>query len=144
VLLGQAPEEPTGFVSRIEQEIARAKRFNLPLALVVVRGRTPLTDRVRLDEMMRSVRGELRDSDVLGAMGGAEVAALLIQTDSHGGEAVVRRLHRRLADDETSTVGPASVGHAVLSSECATAAALLSRARATERTSVAAVGPRKD
>ena len=143
-LLGLPVDAQGGFVARIEQEIARAKRFNLPLALVVVRGRSPLEGTARLDDMLRSVRAELRDSDVLGAMGGAEVAALLIQTDSHGGEAVVRRLHKRLADDDTSPAGLASVGHAVFSAECATASALLSRARAVEVTAVAAIGPGKD
>jgi hypothetical protein len=143
-LLGLPPEEPSGFLSRIEQEIARAKRFNLSLALVVVRGRNPLDDPARLDEMLRSVRAELRDSDVLGAMNPGEVAALLIQTDSQGGEAVVRRLHRRLADDETSPVGLSSVGHAVLSAQCPTAAELLSRARAAEGRAMAAMGPGKD
>ncbi len=143
-LLGLAPQETTGFLARIEQEIARAKRFNLNLALVVVRGRNPLDNPARLDEMLHSVRTELRDSDVLGATSGVEVAALLIQTDSQGGEAVVRRLQKRLADDETSPVGLASVGHAVFSPNCATAAALLSQARAAEGTAVAAIGPGKD
>jgi hypothetical protein len=143
-LLGLAPTESSGFLARIEQEIARAKRFNLNLALVVVRGRNPLDDPSRLDEMLRSVRAELRDSDVLGAMSPVEVAALLIQTDSEGGEAVVRRLHKRLADDDTSAAGFASVGHAVFSPECATAGALLTRARTGEHKTVAAVGPGKD
>lgn len=141
-LLGLGPAESSGFIARIEQEIARAKRFNLNLALVVVRGRNPLDDPARLDEMLRSVRVELRDSDVLGATSAVEVAALLIQTDSEGGEAVVRRLHKRLADE--SPVELASVGHAVLSPECATATALLTRARSGDHKTVAAVGPGKD
>ena len=141
-LLGLGPAESSGFIARIEQEIARAKRFNLHLSLVVVRGRNPLDDPARLDEMLRSVRAELRDSDVLGATSAVEVAALLIQTDSEGGEAVVRRLHKRLADE--SPVELASVGHAVLSPECATATALLTRARSGDHETVAAVGPGKD
>ena len=143
-LLGLGPAESSGFLARIEQEIARAKRFNLNLALVVVRGRNPLDDPSRLDEMLRSVRSELRDSDVLGATSAVEVAALLIQTDSEGGEAVVRRLHKRFADDHASAGGFASVGHAVFSPECATATALLRRARAEDHKTVAAVGPGKD
>ena len=143
-LLGLAPAESTGFLARIDQEIARARRFNLHLTVVVVRGRNPLDDPTRLDELLRSVRAELRESDVLGAMSPVEVAALLIQTDAQGGEAVVRRLHRRLSDEVTSPVGLASVGHAALSADYATAAALLSQARAAEATPLAAVGPGKD
>jgi len=77
-------------------------------------------------------------------MSGIEVAALLIQTDSQGSEAVVRRLNKRLAEDAASALGLASVGHAVFSAECATADALLSQARAVEGSAVAACGPGKD
>ena len=143
-LLGLAPADSAGFLGRIEEEIARAKRFNLSLALVVVRGRNPLDNPARLDDMVRSVRAELRESDVLGTMSAIEVAALLIQTDAQGGEAVVRRLHKRLADDAASALGEASVGHAVFSAECATAAALLSQARTVESPALAALGPGKD
>ena len=141
-LLGLEPAEAlsTGFLARIEQEIARAKRFNLHLALVLVRGGNPLDDPARVEDILRSVRAEVRESDVLGVMNAVEIAALLIQTDEPGVAAVVRRLHKRLKNDDTSPVGLPSVGHAVFSSHCATAAALLTQARAAESRTAAAVG----
>ena len=145
-LLGiEAPEAPSGgFMTRIEQEIARAKRFNLDLALVLVRGGNPLDDPARVEDIFRSVRAEVRESDVLGVMNAVEIAALLIQTDEHGVDAVVRRLHERLGTDDTSPVGIPSVGHAVFSPGCATANALLKQARAAEARAAAAVGSGKD
>jgi hypothetical protein len=143
-LLGLAPAESNGFLARIDQEIARAKRFSLHLALVVVRGPNPFDDPTRAEHLLQSVRAELRESDVLGALSPAEVSALLIQTESHGADAVVRRLQRRLADDSTSTGGLTSIGHAVLSGECVTAAALLSQARSAEATRLAAISRGKD
>ena len=143
-LLGLAVTESAGFVARIEQEIARAKRFNLELSLIVARGRNPLDDPGRLDHLLRSVRGGLRESDVLGATSADEVVALLIQTDARGAKAVVRRLHKRLADEVVSPAGLPSVGHAELSARCATAAALLAQARAAEDSAVAGMAPGKD
>ena len=72
------------FVVRIEEELERAKRFDLRLSLVVVHfpERAPISmPRRRLQD---AVRQELRGSDVLGTMNGDRVAALLTHTDGAG------------------------------------------------------------
>lgn len=124
---GARADRTAAFVTRIEEEIARAKRFHLDLALIVVRTASE-EDAGRMHELQKYVREELRDSDVLSPINNVEIAALLIHTNNAGGEAVVRRLQRRLSDDP-SWKGAASVGHATFSPEYATPAALLAAAR---------------
>jgi hypothetical protein len=124
---GARADRTAAFVTRIEEEIARAKRFHLDLALIVVRTEAE-EDAGRMEELQKYVRAELRDSDVLAPINNVEIAALLIHTDNAGGEAVVRRLQRRLTDDPSWKTA-ASVGHATFSPECATPSALLAAAR---------------
>jgi len=124
---GARADRTAAFVTRIEEEIARAKRFHLDLALIVVRTESE-EDAGRMEELQKYVRDELRDSDVLAPINSVEIAALLIHTDNAGGEAVVRRLQRRLNDDP-SWKGGATVGHATFSPEFATPSALLAAAR---------------
>ena len=127
VVWGARADRTAAFVTRIEEEIARAKRFHLDLALIVVRTESE-EDAGRMEELQKYVREELRDSDVLAPINNVEIAALLIHTDNAGGEAVVRRLNRRLNDDP-SWKGGATVGHATFSPEFATPSALLAAAR---------------
>ena len=126
-LMGIRRDRAAAFLARVEEEIARAKRFHLDLAIVVVRS-DAMSRADRFEQLVGKVKAELRDSDLLAPLSQVEVAALLIQTGGGGGEAVVRRLHRRLAEDDVWR-GAAIVGHAAFSQECPTAAALLSRAR---------------
>jgi hypothetical protein len=78
------------------------------------------------------VRSDLRECDLVGTLSAAEIAAVLIQTGTQGGAAVVRRLRERLS----GPVAIASIAHAVYSHECATVGALVSRARRAEITQV--------
>jgi GGDEF domain-containing protein len=118
------------FARRIEEELERAKRFDLRLSLVVIDvGHSPAVDESVASLMQDTVRQELRGSDVLGTMNGLRVAAILTHTDSSGSLQVVGRLRRRLAEAASRlNLSGVRVGHAAFSSECRTAEALLSHA----------------
>ena len=120
------------FVAQLEQELARAKRFDLDLALVVIRRSEAEGDRQYGADVLALVRSDLRECDLVGTLSAAEIAAVLIQTGTQGGAAVVRRLRERLS----GPVAIASIAHAVYSHECATVGALVSRARRAEITQV--------
>jgi hypothetical protein len=118
------------FISRIEEELERAKRFDLRLSLVLIDIPGPLPGSGDATSVMKdAVRQELRGSDVLGTMSGDRVAALLTHTDGTGSHKVVGRLRRRLGEAAGRlNVAGVRVGHAAFSPECRTAEALLARA----------------
>jgi GGDEF domain-containing protein len=117
------------FLKRIDEELERARRFDLRFSLVLVdlprqglRGDTSK----RVEDALRQ---ELRGSDVLGRVESHRVIALLTHTDASGSSRVVERLRRRLAESAAhGDLAGLTVGHAVFSSECRTAEALVSRA----------------
>jgi GGDEF domain-containing protein len=117
------------FVRRIEEELERAKRFDLRLSLVIV-DIPPATGVDRATSLMQdAVRQELRGSDVLGTMNGDRLAALLTHTDGAGSNKVVGRLRQRLGETATRlNLAGVRIGHAAFSPECRTAEALLSQA----------------
>ena len=117
------------FVRRIEEELERAKRFDLRLSLVIV-DIPPATGIDRATSVMQdAVRQELRGSDVLGTMNGDRLAALLTHTDGAGSNKVVGRLRQRLGETATRlNLTGVRIGHAAFSPECRTAEALLSQA----------------
>jgi len=118
------------FVRRIEEELERAKRFDLRLSLVIIDIPPAATGLERAASVMQdAVRQELRGSDVLGTMNGDRVAALLTHTDGAGSNKVVGRLRRRLGETASRlNLTGIRVGHAAFSPECRTAEALLSQA----------------
>jgi hypothetical protein len=118
------------FVRRIEEELDRAKRFDLRLSLVLVEIPGPASGVQDAAALMQdAVRQELRGSDVLGRMNGDRVAALLTHTDSSGSYQAVGRLRRRLGEAASRLkLAGVTVGHAAFSPECRTAEALLSQA----------------
>ena len=118
------------FVRRIEEELERAKRFDLRLSLVLIDIPGPASGvRDAASLMQDAVRRELRGSDVLGTMNGDRVAALLTHTDSSGSYQAVGRLRRRLGEAASRLkLAGVTVGHAAFSPECRTAEALLSHA----------------
>jgi GGDEF domain-containing protein len=118
------------FVQRIDQELERARRFDLRLSLVLVQVPGSASADQNATSLMRdALRQELRGSDVLGTMNGERVAALLTHTDHSGSHNVVVRLRRRLneAAGRLQLAG-VTVGQAAFSPECCTADALLSQA----------------
>jgi hypothetical protein len=118
------------FVRRIEEELERAKRFDLRLSLVLIDVPGPVSGHRAATSLLKdAVRQELRGSDVLGTMNGARVAALLTHTDGSGSHKVVGRLRRRLSEASRQlNLAGIRVGHAAFSPECRTAEALLAHA----------------
>jgi len=111
------------FLTRIQEELERARRFDLRLSLILIDVHAPSEAMAQLQEALRR---ELRGSDVTGAMGGTQVAALLTHTDPLGLDNVVRRVRQRLADTaERLNVSGLKVGQAAFSPEVRTADALL-------------------
>jgi GGDEF domain-containing protein len=111
------------FLTRIQEELDRARRFDLRLSLILIDVNAPSETMTELEEALRR---ELRGSDVTGAMGGSPVAALLTHTDALGLDNVVRRIRQRLADAaERLNVTDLKLGQAAFSPEVRTADALL-------------------
>jgi hypothetical protein len=124
-----APGSGAEFVVRIEQELERAKRFDLRLSLVVVQLPEAAVHQHAASMLQDALRRELRGSDVLGTVNGDRVAALLTHTDGSGSHHVVGRLRRRLSEAAGRLeLGGVTVGQAAFSPECCTSEALLTRA----------------
>jgi hypothetical protein len=123
------PSVVADFALRLEEELARAKRFDRDLALVVVESGVLPWSQDTVDRLVDVLRGELRGSDVLGMIGERRLVVLLIETHRSGVGIVVRRLRDRLGRAIPELKIPALVlGQAAFSTECSTADALLSQA----------------
>jgi diguanylate cyclase (GGDEF)-like protein len=90
-----------GFTDAAERELALARRYGRPLviAYVDVRGLKAVNDtegHLAGDRLLKEAVDMLRDSarstDVVGRIGGDELALLLIEQSAAGAEAVTRRL----------------------------------------------------
>jgi GGDEF domain-containing protein len=88
-----------GFEDRIQEEIDRARRFNLEAGLIVIhtfaaaRERHPLA----LAPFVEAARSQLRGSDLVGRLATGDLAALLVHADRTGTATVAARLQQRLA-----------------------------------------------
>jgi hypothetical protein len=126
---GPSPAAVADFARRIEEELARAKRFDRDLALVVIESGVLPWPEETVGRLVEVLRGELRGSDVLGLVGERRLVVLLIETHKSAVGQVVRRLRDRLGRVISDLKVPALVlGQAALSTDCATADALLSQA----------------
>jgi hypothetical protein len=120
----------TVFGRRIFEEVERAKRFDLEVALLLVElgagAEPPAGETVR--GLLDLVRQEVRGSDLVGRLGRARIGALLVQTGEAGAARVSGRLKLRL--EERAGTGPAGrvVGWAAFPSVGPSAAALLEQA----------------
>ncbi len=96
----------------LEKELARAKRFDEPLALVLAdlddfkrvndRFGHPTGDEV-LKAFAKTLRESVREIDLAGRWGGEEFALLLPGTDLEGGRELAERVRRALEDLELTT-----------------------------------------
>ncbi len=120
----------TDFARRLEEELARAKRFDRDLAVLVVESGVLAWPRETVDRLVDVLRGELRGSDVMGLVGERRVVVLLIETHESGIGTVVQRLRRRLSQaiPELKLCRRWCSGRPRSQRDCATAEALLSRA----------------
>jgi diguanylate cyclase (GGDEF)-like protein len=108
------------FLEVATRELARARRYNTPLALVIAdldhfkevndHHGHQVGDQA-LAHAARVLAGAVRDVDVISRHGGEEFAILLPMTDAEGAFEVAERCCRRLADSplEVPGVGPIEV-----------------------------------
>jgi hypothetical protein len=118
------------FERRVQDEVERAKRFNLGLSLVVIDPSDVPPDSVSpVETLVNAVRPELRASDLLGRVRGGAIAILLVHAGPEGARSVAARLGRRLAALVNHTHRAAArLGQAVFSSECQSGDALIRQA----------------
>ncbi len=130
----EVDSETAAFERRIQEEVERAKRFNLGLGLVLIApDQPPSQARLAFDTLAAAVRPELRASDLLGRLRTGVVAVLLVHAGAEGAESVTERLSARLSALIPELPG-VQVGRAVFSPECASAEDLIARARRQSRT----------
>ncbi len=104
----------TYLVAQCNQEIARAKRYDLPVSclLVDIDGFKSVNDTYGhpvgnevLRGLARLIAREVRGSDTVGRYGGEEFLLLLPQTDGRGAAILAERL-RRVVEEAVFAVGP--------------------------------------
>jgi diguanylate cyclase (GGDEF)-like protein/PAS domain S-box-containing protein len=131
------------FLDLAETELARAKRYQLPLMLLMLdldhfklvndqHGHA--AGDVVLQDFVLAVSGVLRESDLVGRLGGEEFAVLLPNTTADGGNTLAQRIiesvrARAVAVGDASIHYSVSIGASQLTSE-STVAELLSLADA--------------
>ena len=125
--------------SRLEEEIYRGLRYNLPLSVVMMdldhfKRVNDTYGHLAGDQLLQHVahtlKTTLRETDLVGRFGGEEFLLLLPNTDQDGAEVICNRLREQLASQPVP-VGDrklsitASFGIARLGKECNSAPALL-------------------
>jgi diguanylate cyclase (GGDEF)-like protein len=126
------------FEDRAAQELQRARRSELPLAVVLIdldglKATNDTRGHAAGDRLLRDfaalLRGQLRGIDLAARFGGDEFAALLPDTDAAGAGVLVERLERRAAAHEGAG-GPIrfSTGTAIYPDQGETLDALLEQA----------------
>jgi hypothetical protein len=131
-----ARAETPAFEKRIQEEIERARRFNLGLGLIVI---GPGTGNVSdwwgaFDNLEGALRRDLRASDLFGPLSDGLVAVLLVHAAAQGAGSVAARLEARLSKAvEGLPPGGLQVGTAMFSPQHASAAELIAFARRQSR-----------
>jgi len=122
----------TAFERRIEEEVARAKRFELETGLLIVD-----LSNVQVQEqpglvraVVAAIRRELRASDLLGWLGAEAMAAVLVHTGRAGVETAARRIRERVEQlAREQRMPPVAVGLAAFPAMATSAEELVSHAR---------------
>lgn len=119
------------FLHHAEQELARSRRYELPLMVLMLdldhfklvndRYGHAAGDAV-LQGYVQTVRGVLRESDLIGRIGGEEFAVLLPNTTFEGGQALAQRIVESVRASPVEVAGEriaytVSIGAGCLSSE---------------------------
>lgn len=125
---------PHGFEARIQEEIERARRFNLEAALLVIDTAVLPADyrSPGLAPIVDALRGHIRASDLLGRLADGQMAVLLVHTDARATAAVTARLQAGLGAlaDAVSPGSRPALGRSAYPAAGETAKALVSAARA--------------
>jgi hypothetical protein len=129
----EADAETSVFERRIQEEVERAKRFNLGLGLVLIGPGELSHARMTFDTVAAAVRPELRASDLLGRLRTGMMAVVLVHAGADGAESVTERLSARLSALMPELPG-VQLGRAVFTPECTSAEELIARARRQSRT----------
>jgi GGDEF domain-containing protein len=124
------PGDELAFEQRVHDEVERAKRFDLGLSLLIIdaAGLTTASGS-HASRVADAVRGELRASDLFGRVRGGKLAVVLVHAGPEGAQSVAKRVRRAVAALLDGTHRAAiRLGHAVFSSECTSADALIRQA----------------
>lgn len=120
----------SSFERRIQEEIERAKRFNLGLGLVLIAPGPGAAAGPALEPLLPTVRSELRASDLIGRIRGGVVAVLLVHAEPAGAESVITRIRHRLGELPAGIrVATLELGRAIFSPQCASADDLIAEAQ---------------
>ena len=101
-------------LSLAEQELARSNRYGLPLMVLMLDldHFKLINDRyghaagdVVLQDFVKTVTGVLRESDLIGRLGGEEFVVLLPNTTSEGGRALAQRIIDSVRDSAVEVFG---------------------------------------
>jgi hypothetical protein len=124
-VLAASDAEEAAFERLVHQEVERAKRFDLGLALVLIEPAGALPSEALTDV----VRAQLRASDLCGPIRGGRMAVVLVHSGPEGARSVVRRIGEKitglLSDTQRAAV---RLGQAVFSSEVPSGEALIAEA----------------
>ena len=127
----QPPAAPS-FEAAIREELERARRLSLSGGVLVasVPGAQGPDPRV-LSIVIRTVRKELRSVDLLGQLGGGDIAAVLVRTTPDGVARAADRVRARLdALARSHELPPMVLGHALYpAGQAGSPASLVERAR---------------
>lgn len=85
--------------SRVREEMARARRYNRPFAVVTFEA-IPVSDgipiRKKIEYALHIIDEKVRPSDVVARVFDDMVAVLFVETDAHGANDALMRLRNRL------------------------------------------------
>ncbi len=109
---GSDPEtglfDRAGLVSRIDQELARTRRYHRPVSVAVLRPDEPIPDRIRT--CASALRRRMRAPDVLGHLGNGVFGALLPECSAQNAHAVFARVLKEV-QEETGVLFKVSVSN---------------------------------
>ena len=130
-----ADHEGTGFERRIQQEIDRARRFDLSLCLLLVGADQPPASSswVVHEPLAAAVKSELRASDLCGTLHNGALAVVLVHAGEEGARSVIERVKARVERVTPHLSGTMQVGRAVFTPDCASAADLIANAKRAVR-----------
>ena len=122
--------EEVAFEQRVQDEVERAKRFDLGLSLLIIDpAGLAAASGPNATRVLDAVRAELRASDLFGRVRGGKLAVVLVHAGPEGAQSVAKRVRRAIVALLDGTHRAAvRLGHAVFSSECTSADALIRQA----------------